>query len=57
MGVDDTSVAVWTTPLKGAVRVGAVEKLNPQRTERAPSDTASAPGNMRVSDAAPAAAL
>lgn len=57
VGVELASAAVLTTPPKGAVRVGAVEKLNPHCTASAPLLTACAPGYMRVSPAAPATAL
>lgn len=57
MGVPEASVAVLTTPLKGAVRSGEVVKLYPHRTARAPSERATLPGTMRVSVEAPAAAL
>lgn len=57
VGVPDTTVAAFTAPEKGAVAVGAVEKLKPQCTARLPSLCAWFPGTRRVSAVAPATAL
>lgn len=49
-------VAVFTTPEKGRSTASAVRKEKPVRTARLPSLCACAPGSMRVSAVAPAAA-
>lgn len=56
VGVDEATVAVFTTPLKGAVRAGDVLNEKPHCTASAPSELAVFPGIMRVSAEAPAAA-
>lgn len=54
--VEVRSGVVWIVPLNGSERDGEVRKEKPQKTLRAPSDLASAPGYIRCSEAAPVAA-